>query len=200
MRPILLDFFSARLGTDLTNQPGAQGDLWLSVANSCAGIGDYTRAVTNCHRAVKAYRLAFGENDAKVALAFSRLSNFHRLGGDISGARTNGRQSVAIARRSGNVETLAICLLDAGKAFSESGEPAPEAIPLLREAMLLRRNVVPHLLALSDSTQHLVRALHALAARGKQDEAEAILQEELQIAPADAALQSLLHSFNAVKQ
>ena len=61
IRPILLDFFSARLGKDLANQPGTQGDLWLSVANSCAGIGDYTRAVTNCHRAVNAYRDSGGE-------------------------------------------------------------------------------------------------------------------------------------------
>ena len=98
------------------------------------------------------------------------------------------------------METLAICLLDAGKAFCESSEPAPDAIPLLREAMLLRRNVVPHLLALSDSTQLLVRALQALAATGKQNEAEAILQEELKIAPTDAALQRLLHRFNEVKK
>ncbi len=199
VRPILLDFFAARLGTGLTNQPGVQGDLWLSVANSCAGIGDYTRATTNCQRAVNAYRLAFGENDAKVALAYSRLSNFQRLGKDFSGARTNGQLSVAIARRSGNAETLAICLLDTAKAFSESGEPTAEAIPLLRETMLLRRNAVPHMLALSDSTQLLARALQALAATGKQDEAEAILHEELKIAPTDATLQSLLHSFNEVK-
>lgn len=66
--------------------------------------------------------------------------------------------------------------------------------------MLPRRNAVPHFLALSDSTQHLVRALQALAATGKQDEAEAILQEELKIAPTDAALQSLLHSFHEVKK
>ncbi|MCI0748458.1 MAG: protein kinase [Verrucomicrobia subdivision 3 bacterium] len=200
VRPILLDFFSARLGTDLTNQPGAQGDLWLSVANSCAGTGDYTRAVTNCHRAVNAYRLAFGENDAKVALAFSRLSRFQRLDKDLSGARTNGQQAVAIARNSGNAETLAICLLDAAKALNDAGEPTREAIPLLRETMLLRRNTVPHMLALSDSTHLLVRALRALAATGKQDEAEAILQEELQIAPNDAALLSLLYSFNEVKK
>src|SRR5688500_15967149 len=45
---------------------------------------------------------------------------------------------------------------------------------LLRGTMRLRKNVVPHFLALSDSTQDLVRALQALAAAGKPDEAEAI--------------------------
>jgi hypothetical protein len=146
---------------------------------------------------VNAYRLAFGENDAKVALAFSRLSNFQRLSKDFAGARTNGQQGVAIARRSGNAEMLAICLLEAGIAFNESGLTS-EAIPLLRETMLLRRNVVPHFLALGASTQHLVRALQALAATGKQDEAEAILREELKIAPNDPAMQGLLRDFNVV--
>jgi serine/threonine protein kinase len=195
VRPILLDFFSARLGTNLTNQPEAQGDLWLSMANGCAAVGDYTRAVTNCHRAVNAYRLAFGENDAKVALAFSRLSNYQRLGKDFSGARKNGQQSVAIARKTGNAELLAICLLDAGKAFNESGETS-EAIPLLRETILLRRKVVGNFLALGDSTQHLVRALRALAATGKQDEAKAILQDELKKAPTDGVLQKLYRDLN----
>ncbi len=196
VRPILLDFFAARLGTELTNQPGAQGDLWLSVANGCAGTGDYARAATNCQRAVDCYRLAFAADHVKIALAFSHLSKFQRLDKNFSGAKTNSQQAVAIARRCGDSETLATCLLEAAKSFSDSGIPTPEAIPLLRETMHLRRHIVPHLLALFDSTRLLVRALQALAAEGKQDEAKAILQEELKESPTDADLSNLLRALN----
>jgi tetratricopeptide (TPR) repeat protein len=196
VRPILLDFFAAPLGTDLTNRPAAQGDLWLSVANSCAGIGDYTRAVTNCQLAVNAYRLAFGEDHVKIARALSRLGYFQRLDKDLSGSKANALLAVAVARRCGDPEILATCLLDAARSFTESGEPPPEAIPLLREAIRLRRHDVPHLLALFDNTRLLVRALRALAAEGQQEQAMAILQEELKEAPKDAELLKLLRTFN----
>jgi tetratricopeptide (TPR) repeat protein len=196
VRPILLDFFAAPLGTDLTNQPAAQGDLWLSVANSCAGIADYTRAVTNAQRAVHAYRLAFGEDHVKIALALWRLGQFQRLDKDFSGSKTNALQAVAVARRCGDPEVLANCLLDAAQSFTESRIPKPEAIPLLRETMRLRRHDVPAFLALNNSTRQLVRALRALAAEGKQEEAMAILQEELKEAPKDEDLLKLLRTFN----
>ena len=196
VRPILLDFFAAPLGTDLTNQPAAQGDLWLSVANSCAGIADYTRAVTNAQRAVNAYRLAFGEDHVKIALALWRLGQFQRLDKDFSGSKTSALQAVAVARRCGDPEVLANCLLDAAQSFTESRIPKPEAIPLLRETMRLRRHDVPAFLALNNSTRQLVRALRALAAEGKQEEAMAILQEELKEAPKDEDLLKLLRTFN----
>ena len=71
-----------------------------------------------------------------------------------------------------------------------------EAIPLLREIMRLRRHDVPNFLALGDSTQLLVHSLRVLAAEGKQEEAMAILQEELKEAPKDAELLKLLRAFN----
>jgi tetratricopeptide (TPR) repeat protein len=196
VRPILLDFFAAPLGTDLTNKPAAQGDLWLSVANSCAGIADYTRAVTNAQRAVNAYRLAFGEDHVKIARALWRLGQFQRLDKDFSGSKTNALQAVAVARRCGDPEVLANCLLDAAQSFTESGKPRPEAIPLLRETMSLRRHDVPNFLSLNNSTRQLVRALRALAAEGKQEEAMAILQEELKETPKDGDLLKFLRTFN----
>jgi serine/threonine protein kinase/tetratricopeptide (TPR) repeat protein len=196
IRPVLLDFFAARLGTDLTNQPAAQGDFWLSMANSCASIGDYTRAVTNAQRAVDAYRLAFGEDHVKIAQALRRLGKSQRLDKDFSASKANALQAVAVARRCDDREVLARCLIDAARSFTEAGETTTEAIPLLRETVRLRRHDVPNLLALGDSTQLLVRSLRDLAAEGKQEEAMAILQEELKEAPKDAALLKLLRTFN----
>src|ERR1041385_4454166 len=195
VRPILLDFFAAPLGTDLTNKPAAQGDLWLSVANSCAGIADYTRAITNAQRAINAYRLAFGEDHVKIARSLSRLASFQRHDKDFSGSKTSALQAVVVARRCGDPEVLADCLLDATYAFTESGVPKPEAIPLLRETMRLRRHDVPAFLALNNSTRQLARALRALAAEGKQEEAMAILQEELKEAPKDSELLKNRHGF-----
>ena len=65
--------------------------------------------------------------------------------------------------------------------------------------MRLRRRVVPNLMALIDSTQSLVRALQALADEGKQDEAIAILQEQLKEAPSDEALLKLLHALEKAR-
>ena len=199
VRPILLDFFSTRLGAELTNQPAAQGDLCLSLANSCARIGDYPGAVANSERAVDAYRLAFGHDHIKVALAFSRLGNFQRYNKQFGAGKTNAQEAVAIARRCGDPETLAGCLINAARPFSNSGEPSPEAIPLLRETMHLRRRVVPNLMALFDSTRSLVRALQALADEGKHDEAMAILQEELKEAPSDKDLLKLLRALGKAR-
>jgi hypothetical protein len=67
---------------------------------------------------------------------------------------------------------------------------------LLRETMRLRRHDVPAFLALNNSTRQLARALRALAAEGKQEEAMAILQEELKEAPKDSELLKLLRTFN----
>jgi serine/threonine protein kinase/tetratricopeptide (TPR) repeat protein len=199
VRPILLDFFSSRLSTELTNQPAAQGDLYLSIANSCARIGDYAPAVANSQRAVDAYRLAFGQDHVKVALAFSRLGNFQRYNKQFAAGKTNAQEAVAIARRCGDPETLAGCLINAARPFSNSDEPSPEAIPLLRETMRLRRRVVPNLMALFDSTRSLVRALQALADEGKHDEAMAILQEELKEAPSDEDLLKLLRALRKAR-
>jgi hypothetical protein len=191
VRSILLDFFSTRLATKLTNQPRAQGDLWLSVANSCAAIGDYGRAITNLQNSANAYRLTFGADHGKVALALSRLSRIQSKNGDVATSRTNAKEAIRVARKFDDNETLATCLLEAAKSFSDSGVPTPEAIPWLREAMHLRRHVVPHLLALSDSTRLLVKALEGLAADGHSGEAMAILDEELRTSPKDADLRRL---------
>lgn len=65
----------------------------------------------------------------------------------------------------------------------------PEAIPLLRESMQLRRHTVPHMLALLDSTRLLVKALEGSDGRG--DVAKAVLKEELKEAPVGADLRKL---------
>ena len=192
------DFFSARVAVELTNQPAAQADLWLSIAAFCADMSDYRRAVTNCQRAVNAYRVAGAEHQ-KLALALVRLGRFQSANKDVAAGRTNAQLAVATARTSGDPETLALCLLEAAKSFNESGEPAPEGIPFLREALHLRREVVPNLLACLDSRGSLVKALQALALEGKSDEVKAILHQELKESPSDQDLLDLLRALETAR-
>ena len=160
-----------------------------------AAIDDYPAAVTNLQHAVAAYRSAFGDNHARLARALARLSRLQSLNHEFIAAKTNAELAVATARRGDDPETLAVCLLDAAKSHSNAGQPTPEAISLLREAMELRRNTVPHLMFLLDSTRLLVKALEGLALENRQDEATTILEEELKKAPRDGDLLRLRRAF-----
>ena len=191
----MMDAASQRLHGDLKNEPELEGDIWLSLANGCASMGDYPGAVTNSLEALNAYHAVFGNDHMKVALALHRLAKFQYANKETFKSRTNAQLAVAVARKYGNQELLAVCLLDAGKLFSNSGQLTPEAIPFIREALRLRRDVVPNLMACIDSTRSLVKALQALALEGKQDEAEAILREELKKAPKDPDMLKLLRTF-----
>jgi serine/threonine protein kinase len=195
----MMDAFSQRLRVDSRNEPEVEGDIWMSLANGYASVGDYPGAITNSLEALNAYHAAFGSDHIKVALALDRLAKFQSANKEWSKGRTNAQLAVAVARKCANPDLLAVCLLDAGKLFSDSGHSTSEAIPLLREALQLRRDVVPNLMACIDSTRSLVKALQDLARKGKQDEAEAILQEELKESPADSDLLRLRELFNGAR-
>lgn len=198
--PAVAQRFLGRISTGvqllLSNQPAAQGDLWIGIGNSYAAINDFPTAITNLHLAVQAYQTAFGAQHVRLAKAVSELGRLHRLNKDDLAARTNAQWSIAIARRCDDPETLADCLLNAAKSYTSSEWPPPEAIPFLREAMQMRRQTVPHLLALIDSTRWLVKALEGLAAEGDSGEAMSILDEELTIAPRDGDLLRLRRTLN----
>lgn len=190
----ILDGMSEGVGRQLADHPDAQGDLWVSLGNTYAAIEDYDRAIASLKHATGAYRSAFGNSHSRLARALALLGKFQNLNNEFPSATTNAHIAIAIARNCNDPETLATCLLDGAKAVSRDDKPATEAIPLLRETMRLRRYVVPHMLALLDSTRLLTRALEGLASEGRQTEAEAILREELKEAPADADLLRLLNS------
>jgi tetratricopeptide (TPR) repeat protein len=191
----MMDAFSKGIGEELRNEPESEGDLWMGLATGCAEIGDYSRAITNSLQALDAYRAAFGSEQVKVAWALNRLGRYQSANNEVSKGRTNAQLAVTVARKCGNSELLAVCLLDAAKSFNNSGEPTPETIPLLRESLHLRRTVVPSLLSYLDATRSLVRALRALVVEGRAAEAKAILNEELKSDPSNADLLDLLKTF-----
>jgi tetratricopeptide (TPR) repeat protein len=185
----MLDSLSTRVGRLLTNQPGAQGDLWVSVGGSYTTIGDYPRATKNFQLAVDAYRKAFDKPQVRLAAALGRLGRSQNLNKEFAAGRTNALLGVAMARKCNDPETLADCLLDAARSFHDSERFEPEAIPLLREAMHLRKSVVPSYFALIESTRLLAKAL---ASDGKKDEAKELAQKALEQAPTDTDLREFL--------
>jgi tetratricopeptide (TPR) repeat protein len=186
-----LDRMSVGAQRFLADQPALQGDLRVGLGNSYAAIQDYPAAITNLQQAIEGYQKAFGTQHVRLALAIAQLGRIHQQAGEIAAAGSNALWSVAIARRCQDPEVLADCLLNGAKSMSRAEVPAPAAIPLLREAMELRRHAVPHLLALLDSTRQLVKALEGLVAEGREAEARAILAEELRKAPKDGDLRKL---------
>jgi len=190
----MLHGMSMRVHKELAGEPIAQGDLWLAFGNGFAGTEDYPNAITNLQMAAQAYQSAPGTQHLRLSRALRRLSRVQGVNHDAVACRSNALLAVHFARESGDPETLASALLDGGKALNDTSQ-FNDAIPLLRESVQLRRKVVPHMLACIDSTRCLVKALEGIAAMGRQDEAEVILEEELQISPVDGDLRKLRRSF-----
>ncbi len=186
-----LDRISVGVQLMLSDQPALQGDVRVGLGNSYAAIDDFPKAVTNLQLAIQAYQTAFGTQHVRLAGAVAQLGRVCRLAQNDAAARSNAQWSVAIARGCNDPETLADCLLNAAKSFTSAESPPPDAIPFLREAMEMRRHTVPHLLALLDSTRLLVKAIEGLIAVGREDEAKAILEEELRKSPEDGDLRKL---------
>ena len=178
----------------LGNEPEIEGDCWLTLANGCASMGDRAGAVTNTLYALKAYQTAFGDEHVKTALTLYRLAKFQNANKQKFESLTNAELAIAVARKFDNQDLIGRCLLDAGKLFTDSPR-TPEGIGFLREAIHHFKHESPNLMACIDSTRSLVKALQSYAAQGHQDEAEAILREELDKAPKDGDLLKLLRNF-----
>ena len=190
----MLDELSRRAGNELSKQPEAQGDIWVFIASRVAGMNDYPRAITNLQQAVEAYGRAYTNTQPRMARTLAMLGKMQSLNNELLVGKANALQGVAMARKCNDPETLAACLLDAAQSFRNSERFEPEAIPLLREALHLSREVVPNFLAGIESTRLLAKAL---ASDGKRDEAKALAQEALALAPSDKDLQEFLRGLES---
>jgi tetratricopeptide (TPR) repeat protein len=190
----MMDELSRRAGTELSKQPQAQGDILTFIASRVVGMNDYPRAITNLEKAVEAYGRAYTNAQPRVARALAMLGKLQSSNKELVAGKTNALQGVAVARKCNDPETLAVCLLDAAESFRDSERFEPEAIPLLREAMHLRRSVVPNYFGRIESTRLLAKAL---AFEGKKDEAKALAQKALEEAPSDTDLRDFLHRLDS---
>ena len=186
----MTDELSRRANVELVNQPQAQGDILVFLANRISAIDDIPRAITNLQKAVEAYRRAGTNAQLRLARTLVTLGSFQNRNNELAAARSHALLGIEVARQCGDFETLATCLLDAAKVLNDSGEPGSEVIPILRESLELRGTVVPSYLAQIETMRMLAKAL---AADGKSDEANRLAEQALEQAPTDADLKSFLH-------
>jgi serine/threonine protein kinase len=135
----ILDTTAKRVETDLASQPEVQGDLWLTLGNTCHDIGDYPRAISMLEHAVQSYRRALGDEHTKLALALGYLGKSQAKNYNIAAGHANAMLGLEMARQCGDRETLATCLYNAAVSFDVF--VAPEAVSLAREAVELRRSL-----------------------------------------------------------
>jgi tetratricopeptide (TPR) repeat protein len=173
----ILDKTADRLNNDLKTQPEVQGDIWQTLGNTYAAIGDDVRALESYQDAVDSYRVAFGNDSTKLALALGELGRCQSITGHIGIGLTNAQLGLQIARQCGDAETLANCLSDVGTSFDHSHVISPESEPYLRESVTLWRQLGKNPSALAD-------ALYALATAIRDNdsaEAESLALEALSL-------------------
>jgi tetratricopeptide (TPR) repeat protein len=113
-------------------------------------MGDYGRAATLLQHAADSFRLAPGGDNKKLALALASLGRCQSFTGRVADGMSNARLGLDIARRLGDPETLAICLISMGKACNFYGLEAAEAVPYFREAVDVYRKLGNNPVALAD--------------------------------------------------
>jgi tetratricopeptide (TPR) repeat protein len=175
----ILEQTAQRVDKDLHDQPEVQGDLWMTLGGTYSDIGDYPRAATNFQRAVDSYRLALGNRNAKLALALARLGSCQSFSGDVGAGKKNATLALEMARSCDDLETLAICLGNVANSFNFYGMTTQQAVPYLREAVALRKQIGAEPVALANCMQSLASNLRESASPTDREEAEALHREAL---------------------
>ncbi len=163
LRRETLDKASERVGHEFKGQPSVQGDLWFTLARTYSEMGDYPEAITNYQRAAESYRAAFGDENAKLALTLGFLGLCHTAKRDFEAGKSIAKLGLDMARKCAgtNVQILATCLLNMGKASSAPGMiSTKEGAPYLHEAMALWKDLGNNPTALADCL-HSLATVHA---------------------------------------
>ena len=137
----ILDKTVERVQKDLNNQPEVQGDLWFTLGTTYGDIADYPKAITVLRNAADAYRSALGDSNAKLAITLAYIGHCESVVGNVAAAQTDAQLGLDIARRSGDLKTLAECLFYAAKSQSFAHHPTREGLSLMREAVALQKQL-----------------------------------------------------------
>ncbi len=149
----ILDKTADRVEKYMPDQPEIGGDLWLTLGTTFADIGDYPRSTTMFQHAVDSYRLAFGNENSKLALALGHLGNLQTATGNASAGKTNAELGLEMVRSCGDPEILATCLYNMSRSLGQIGgyvSYQAEGGPFLREAVTLWKQLGTNPVALAD--------------------------------------------------
>jgi eukaryotic-like serine/threonine-protein kinase len=155
----ILDKAAGRVDVELKDQPEARGDLQITLGNAYGEIGDLPRALTNYQRATDSYRVAFGDNNVKLAFALGYLGQSQSFLNDIPAGQASARLGLEMARRCGDPETLAACLANVSRSFNYYGMGSTQGVPYIREAIALRQKLSNDPVALADCMEFLACCL-----------------------------------------
>jgi serine/threonine protein kinase/tetratricopeptide (TPR) repeat protein len=170
----ILEQTAQRVDKDLHDQPEIQGDLWMTLGNTYSDIGDVPRAASNYQHAVDSYRLAFGRDHARLALALARLGRCQSFSGDVARGKNNALLGLEMARSCGDPETLASCLSNVAGSFSFWGMTSQQAVPYLREAVALRKQLGTDPVALANCMHSLACNIRDFPLATDREECESL--------------------------
>jgi tetratricopeptide (TPR) repeat protein len=187
----ILDKTAARVQQGFADDPAVEAELCYTLGTTYSDLADYEHAEPMFQNAVDQYRRAFGNDNTNVALALARLGATQTDRNKATVGKANAGEGVRIARSCGDKGTLAHCLYYQA-ASSASYIAVSEEVPILREAMVLEKEVGddPKLLGICRR-----RLADALDEPGTHGEAESLMREALadhrrQSGPDDRAIAS----------
>ena len=173
----LLQKTGERVETELRNQPEVQGDMLLVLGRTYRDMGDVQQAISMLEKATAGYKHAFQGDHKKLALALGYLGQYQSFYSEGAAGKTNAQAGLEMARRCGDPETLAQCLLNVAESFLGWGMTSPDGLPFAREAAELYRKLGNNPIALADCLSFMAGATQG----GDRADAERFAREALEL-------------------
>ena len=89
---------ASQIDEELKDQPEVRGDLWNTIGRTYVEIGDRAQAIEAYQHAVDSYRLALGNENAKLAIALGRLGSAQSFRQDTATGMANAQLGLDIAQ------------------------------------------------------------------------------------------------------
>ncbi len=136
----ILDKAAARIGTDLTNRPEVEAELWSTIGSTYSELADFPKAIDIHREALRLRKLVFGETNKWVATSLNDLANALEGRGDLAEAEAIDREALAVRRALfGNEHPdIARSLTSLADAL-QSEAKWPEAETIQRQALAMQR-------------------------------------------------------------
>ncbi|MHB8520974.1 MAG: tetratricopeptide repeat protein [Limisphaerales bacterium] len=174
----ILDRAVVRLGSELKNQPGVEGELRLTIARIYRELGEYAKAEAMARESLAIAKRLFGNEHAEVARSLFELAAALMEQSKLPEAEVQFREALAMRRKLLGMEhaDVAESLNGLAAVLLKEGKLA-EAEAQFREALAMQRKLL--------ANEHLdvATSLNNLAAvlqeRGKLAEAETMSREAL---------------------
>ncbi|MET0556055.1 MAG: serine/threonine-protein kinase [Vicinamibacteria bacterium] len=176
----VLDRGTARLETDLKDEPEVRAALLDTISQVHSGLGLYGKAVTLARQGLEARRRSLGDRHPDVAASLASLGDAAWQSGDHVTAEASYRESLALRRASFGPEhrLVAASLQGVAQCLRERGE-YQAAEQSYRQALVMQRRL------LGDGHPDVASSLNGLArvmrAKGDYAAAEAMHRECLDL-------------------